>query len=118
MTIRTTAGARRALRQVKLVHTAAWALFASAIIAIPVVTWMGELRSALWLSVLVLVEVAILVVNHMRCPLTDIARRYTDDPSDNFDIYLPVWLARHNKLIFGSLFALAEVFLLWRWAAM
>jgi hypothetical protein len=23
------------------------------------------------------------------------------DRADNFDIYLPVWLARHNKVIFG-----------------
>lgn len=83
--------------------------------AIPVVTWLGQLRWGLWLSLLVFVEVAILVANHMRCPLTDIARRYTDDRSDNFDIFLPAWLARANKAIFGSLFAAAEVFLLWRW---
>jgi hypothetical protein len=30
----------------------------------------------------------------MRCPLTGIAARYTDDRRDNFDIYLPPWLAR------------------------
>ena len=24
--------------------------------------------------------------------------------STNFDIYLPVWLARHNQLIFGTLY--------------
>ena len=62
-------------------------------------------------------EVAILAVNRMRCPLTGVAARYTEDRSDNFDIYLPAWLARHNKLIFGGLFALGEVYLLWRWAA-
>jgi hypothetical protein len=105
------------LRQVKSLHTVVWAIFAAAIVAIPAFTWMGELRAALWLSVLVFVEVAILFANHMRCPLTDIAARYTDDRSDNFDIYLPVWLAKHNKRIFGSLFVIAEVYLLWRWAA-
>ena len=61
-------------------------------------------------------EVAILLVNRMRCPLTGVAARYTDDRADNFDIFLPEWLARHNKLIFGTLFALGEVYLLWRWA--
>jgi hypothetical protein len=25
---------------------------------------------------------------------------------DNFDIYLPLWLARRNKAIFGALFVL------------
>jgi hypothetical protein len=45
------------------------------------------------------------------------AERYTANRSDNFDIFLPVWLARNNKLIFGSLFAVSEVLLLVRWLA-
>ena len=40
----------------------------------------------------------------MRCPLTDLAARYTDDRRANFDIYLPLWLAANNKRIFGSVF--------------
>ena len=32
-----------------------------------------------------------------------------------FDIYLPLWLARHNKTIFGTLFAVGELFVLERW---
>lgn len=107
----------RRLWWVKTTHTLVWAVFASAILAIPVVTAIGELRWAAWLSALVFVEVAVLAVNRMRCPLTDIATRYTEDRADNFDIFLPLWLARHNKLIFGSLFAAAELFLLSRWAA-
>ncbi len=106
---------QRLLRRIKVVHTIAWAVFAAAILAIPVATWRGELRWALWLSLLVFGEVAVLFVNRMRCPLTGIAARYTDDRSDNFDIYLPVRLARYNKWIFGSLFVVAELYLLWRW---
>jgi len=33
-----------------------------------------------------------------------LAGRYTGDRQENFDIYLPVWLARRNKLIFGALY--------------
>jgi len=33
--------------------------------------------------------------------LTAVAARYTADRRDNFDLYLPQWLARYNKLIFG-----------------
>jgi hypothetical protein len=51
----------------------------------------------------------------MRCPLTDLAARYTDDRRDNFDIYLPEWLARHNKRIFGWLFVGGLVFTAVRW---
>jgi len=52
----------------------------------------------------VFVEVLVLVFNRMRCPLTGVAARYTDDRRDNFDIYLPEWVARHNKTIFGTLY--------------
>jgi hypothetical protein len=79
-----------------------------------VVTFVGAIHAASWLSVL---EVIILAANRMRCPLTTFAMRYTKDQSDNFDIFLPAWLARHNKLIFGSLFAVSERFLLWRWSS-
>jgi hypothetical protein len=40
---------------------------------------------------------------------------YTDDRRDNFDIYLPLWLARHNELVFGWLFAAGLAFTLGRW---
>jgi hypothetical protein len=55
--------------------------------------------------------------NHGRCPLTDVARRYTDERTDNFDIYLPLWLARYNKAIFGTLFLLFELYVLALWIA-
>ena len=99
-----------------MVHTIAWVVFASSIVAIPIVTLAGSIPTALWLSLLVWVEVFTLAANRLRCPLTRVARRYTSDQSENFDIFLPEWLAKHNKLIFGSLFAIAELFLLWQWS--
>lgn len=110
------ADAARVLWRIRMAHTLAWAVFAGAIVAIPAVTLAGNLRTAAWLSALVWIEVAILAVNRMRCPLTGIAARYTDDRSDNFDIFLPAWLARHNKLLFGTLFAAGQVFLVASWA--
>jgi hypothetical protein len=66
-------------------------------------------------TALVLVECAVLAANGGRCPLTDVAARYTSDRTDNFDIYLPRWVARHNKAIFGTLFVAGEAVVLWRW---
>jgi hypothetical protein len=40
---------------------------------------------------------------------------YADDRRANFDIYLPEWLARHNKGIFGSLYLAGVVLLAVRW---
>lgn len=88
---------------------------AAAILALPWAGWMGHFRWALGLTLLILGECLVLALNRGRCPLTGIAARYTDDHADNFDIYLPLWLARHNKRIFGFLFIVGELIVIWRW---
>lgn len=103
------------LRAIKAVHTAVWALFAGCILAIPWFAWRKELTVTLVLIGIVSCEVVVLLVNRMRCPLTPMAARYTDDRRDNFDIYLPEWLARHNKLIFGALFVFGCAYTVVQW---
>ena len=103
------------LTAIKLLHTAVWLLFAGCIVAIPFAgAWRHFLRAAV-LTGLVLIECGVLAVNRGRCPLTDLAGRYTAERADNFDIYLPLWVARYNKLIFGTLFAAGELFVLVFW---
>ncbi|MEI9885455.1 MAG: hypothetical protein WDN08_02985 [Rhizomicrobium sp.] len=106
---------RDALFRIKLLHTVIWAIFVAAIAALPLAVALGAFRAALWLSGLVWLEVLVLLVNGMRCPLTGVAARHTADRAANFDIFLPERLARHNKLVFGTLFAAGELFFLWRW---
>jgi len=48
------------------------------------------------------------------CPLTVLARKYSDSTKDNFDIFLPNWLARYNKLIYTSFFVVILLILLYR----
>ena len=107
---------RSRLIWIKTLHTIAWALFAGCIVAIPMAALADHFVAAAWLSVIVLVEVLVLFFNRMRCPLTAVAARYTTDRHDNFDIFLPEWLARYNKLIFGSLYVAGVLFALGRWA--
>ena len=104
-----------ALRAVKVLHTLAWATFAGCILVLPIAAYLKNFQLAALLAAIVLVEVVVLIANHFRCPLTDIAARYTDDRSANFDIYLPLWIARYNKEIFGSLFVVGILFTLFRW---
>lgn len=103
------------LRSIKLVHTAAWALFAGAIILIAVAAALGAWRAAVFLIGLVLVECLVLFANRMRCPLTGVAARYTEDRTPNFDIYLPEWVAQYNKHIFGTLYIVGILFTLYMW---
>ena len=106
---------RTPLPVVKFVHTAVWVFFASCILTIPFYVWANRLDVALALIGIVALEVFVLAFNAWRCPLTDVAARYTSDRSDNFDIYLPVWIARHNKAIFGTLYAAGVVWTVTRW---
>jgi len=84
-------------------------------VTLPVLGLRGRFRWAASLSALILAECAVLAMNHFRCPLTDLAARYTVERAANFDIYLPEWLARHNQSIFGALFVAGGLFTLWRW---
>jgi hypothetical protein len=103
------------LVQIKLLHTAVWFFFAGCIVAIPVA---GVRRDYTWAAVLiglVLIECGVLAANRGHCPLTGLAASYTQQRDANFDIYLPLWLARYNKTIFGTLFVASGLFVLVRW---
>ncbi len=103
------------LRAIKVAHTLAWAVFAGCIVALPVFAWRGQFRVAAILIAIVCVEILVLLANRLRCPLTKVAARYTDDRRDNFDIYLPLMIARYNKQIFGTLFVAGVLFTLVLW---
>jgi len=97
------------LTAIKLLHTVIWALLAGSILALPV---LGVLRRFRWAAIvtgIVLLECGLLAVNGGRCPLTDLAARFTNDRCYSFDIYLPNWLAEYNKAFFGVLFGAGEL---------
>src|ERR1017187_2427128 len=101
------------LARVKLLHTAAWLFLTGCIVSMPVAALRNQFGWALVLGSIVLAEGVVLILNGWRCPLTDIAARYTAARWDNFDIYLPRWLARHNKTIFTVIFAIGVLVALW-----
>ncbi len=101
------------LRAIKAIHTLVWAMFAASIVAIPVYTAAESVKVAWGLIGFVFLEVAVLLANQMKCPLTAVAGRYTSERQDNFDIYLPLWLARHNKEVFGGLYMAGIVYTIW-----
>ena len=100
---------------IKLLHTVVWVFFVGCIVALPIAAHAGSFGFAAILFAVVLIEVLVLAVNQGSCPLTTVATRYTADRSANFDIYLPSWLARHNKLVFGALFIAGSFYALYRW---
>ncbi len=107
--------AAQKLLLLKLLHTLIWAFFVGVIgyviysgIADRVTPWT-------WIGIgLVIGEGLVLLLFKMFCPLTVLARRYSDSQKDNFDIFLPNWLAKYNKLIFTALFLVGLVLILIR----
>lgn len=100
---------------VKTAHTMIWAIMVAAIFCILYAGLSGVVTMVTYASLgLMVFEGLALLVGKGNCPLTPIARQYSDSAKANFDIYLPEWLARHNKVIFGALLAIGLVLLAFR----
>ncbi|NND31314.1 MAG: hypothetical protein HKN76_01900 [Saprospiraceae bacterium] len=103
------------LLAIKLIHTLIWSIFVLLIFHILYSGLTGKINTSTWLAIaLIFGEGIILLIFKMFCPLTIIARKYSDSEKDNFDIFLPNWLAKYNKLIFTSIFIVALILVLIR----
>ncbi len=70
----------------------------------------GKIDIWLWVGFgLVFLEGLTLLIFKWYCPLTLLAKRYSTSDKDNFDIYLPNWLAKNTKTIYTSLFVIIVI---------
>ncbi len=105
-----------ALSIIKIIHTLIWLFFVLVIFYILYSGIMNEVNIYTWIGIgLIVGEGLVLLLFKMFCPLTIWARKYSDSQKDNFDIYLPNWLARYNKEIFTTLFLLGVGMVLYRY---
>lgn len=96
---------------VKVVHTIIWIFFNLVLCYLFYAVISDQVNYWFWLGIgLIGLECLILLFNNWSCPLTPIARKYSDSTMDNFDIYLPNWLAKHNKTIYTSIFIILVLF--------
>jgi len=100
---------------VKVAHSLIWAFFAFCVLVVAAAGLRARWDFFLYANAMVSVEILVLALNHGRCPLTDLAAKFTSDRRENFDIYLPLWFAKNNKRIFGTILVLGEAFGLARW---
>jgi hypothetical protein len=90
------------LEIIKLAHTLIWIFFNIVIFYMLYAVITNKIDQWLWIGYgLIIAEALTLAAFKMYCPLTVWARKYSDSTSANFDIYLPEWLAKYNKLIYG-----------------
>ncbi|AHJ97535.1 hypothetical protein [Hymenobacter swuensis] len=92
------------LTLIKTLHTLIWLFFNGVIFYMLYAAVAGRLDWRLWLGYgLIATEGLVLLLFRLRCPLTVLARRYSSSLADNFDIYLPNWLARYNQRIYSGI---------------
>jgi hypothetical protein len=103
------------LTLIKTIHTLIWIFFNVVIFYLLYAVIVNKIDKWVWICIgLILMEGLVLLVFKRMCPVTLVARKYSDSQKDNFDIYLPNWLARHNKLIYTIIVGIALVILVFR----
>jgi hypothetical protein len=100
---------------IKIIHSLIWIFFNIVLIYLFYAVLSDRITSWVWICLgLFVLEGVVLLVFKNRCPLTLVARKYSDSQKDNFDIYLPNWLARYNKRIYTLLLLIAIGILIYR----
>jgi hypothetical protein len=87
---------------IKFIHTIIWVFFNIVIFYMFYAVLTNNFDS--WLLAgfaIVIMEGIVLLIFRFSCPLTILARNYSNSTKDNFDIYLPIWFARYLKLIYS-----------------
>jgi hypothetical protein len=103
------------LTLIKLLHTIIWLFFNVVIFYLLYAVIINKIDIWVWICIgLVALEVITLLAFKWFCPLTVWARKYSDSPKNNFDIYLPERLAKYNKLIYGCIVVLSIIILAFR----
>jgi hypothetical protein len=108
-----TAGLKLTL--IKIIHTLIWIFYNVVIFYLLYAVIAGKIDKWIWIGLgIFLFEAIILLIFKMKCPLTIIARRYSDSDKDNFDIYIPNWVARHNKMIYFFILVIIILILIYQ----
>ena len=103
---------------IKTIHTLIWLFFNAVIFYLYYAAISNRIGKWVWIGIgLIVLEGLVLLVFKRMCPVTLIARKYSGSTKDNFDIFLPNWLAKYNKQIYTALFVIVLVILLYRQAS-
>ena len=100
---------------IKIVHTLIWLFFNLVIFYMLYAVIADKLDKLLWIGYgLIIMEGITLLVFKFFCPLTILARKYSNSTKDNFDIYLPNWLAKYTKLIYSGIVVIILLITIYR----
>ncbi len=100
---------------IKIIHTLIWIFFNGVIFYLFYAALINKIDKWIWIGFgLCALEGIVLLIFKMKCPLTILARKYSASSRDNFDIFLPNWLAKNTKLIYSIFLGIIFIILLYR----
>ena len=100
---------------IKILHTVIWFIMASGVFYILYCGISGQIGITLYFALaLLFFEIIVLIINHWSCPLVIVAKKIKTDWKDGDDIYLPLWFAKRNKMIFGTLLVIGVALVIFR----
>ncbi|SIQ83685.1 hypothetical protein [Pontibacter lucknowensis] len=106
---------KQKLLLIKVVHTLVWVFYNVVIFYLLYAVITNRIDKWVWICLgLIVLEGLVLLVFNKMCPITVVARRYSDSTKDNFDIFLPNWLARYNKEIYTTIVLISVLILAYR----
>lgn len=99
---------------IKLVHSMIFFLMVACLMY---VFYCAVVRRYDWLLLVALsaivIEGIVLLINHGKCPFTDLAKKYGDQKGSVTDIYLPAWYARNTFKIATIVVIIELIWLAW-----
>lgn len=100
---------------IKTIHTLVWLFFNLVIFYLFYAVVSNKIDIWVWIGLgLFALEGITLLIFGMMCPLTVIAKKYSDSTKVNFDIYLPNWLAKYTKLIYTIFLCIIIIILIYQ----
>jgi len=93
------------LKLIKSIHTLIWLFLNIVLFYMAYAVIVNQIDDVVWIGIgCIVIEWIVLLIFRWQCPFTILARKYSDSKNENFDIYLPNWLAKHNKTIYITIF--------------
>ena len=100
---------------IKTFHTLIWLFFNVVFFYLALAVIVNKIDNYVWIGIsCIALESMVLLFFKWQCPFTILARKYSSSIKDNFDIFIPNWVAKYNKPIYTSLFIIIILGLIYR----
>jgi len=100
---------------IKLVHAFLFLLITGSTLYVLFSALFDFITPLTWFAfAVVIIEMGALILNDWKCPLTGLAEQQGAEVGSVADLFLPKWISDRLFLIFGVLFVLTSILLVWR----